>query len=115
MSQKIEIPKISYDTAVLTNEIFNHFGIHPSTTQLYGDRVEDILDVELTLGLDQERPLPNSECWEPDYWGWFDYNKNEFTMVYAQYFLLNMCFPSGIKIAEQCGRGEAYRLNVKIK
>jgi len=33
-------------------------------------------------------------------------------MIYAQRFLLDMCFPAGIKETENGGGGKAYRLEI---
>lgn len=113
METKITPPKTTPYTAVFKNDHFQHFGIHPVTAQVYGDKVEDILDVELTLAENQVKPSPNQKYEVADYWGYFDYEQNKFTMIYPQYFLLSMCFPSGVDVAEEVGRGKAFRLNVK--
>ena len=44
---------------------------------------------------------------ENDYRG-----KDDFIMIYAQRFLLDMCFPYGIKATEEKGQGKAYRLEI---
>jgi len=33
-------------------------------------------------------------------------------MIYTARFLLDMCFPSGIKKIEESGQGKAYRLEI---
>ena len=91
---------------------YKHFGIHEFTCSLYGDKPEDIIEIEMETADDQTIPPANSGSMIADYWGWYDYDKRDFTMIYAQYFLLNMCFPNGIKAAEDVGQGKAYRLKV---
>lgn len=92
------------------NGNYRHFGIHPVTASLYGDKVEDI--VELTMKISDNQSEPDNETMIADYWGWFDNEENEFSLIYPKYFLLNMCFPYGIKILEAQGRGKAYRLEI---
>jgi hypothetical protein len=106
--------KSEITTAVFEKNIFRHFGIHPKTANLYGDDPSSIVNVELSVAEDQSAASSkeNQEA-EPDYWGWYDFQQKRFSMIYAKYFLLNMCFPAGIKPAEEAGQGKAYRLNVK--
>lgn len=100
-------------TAVLNNDVFHHFGIHPSTITLYGDSIEDIVLVIMKVSNDQTIPSINEKRIDPDYWGWFNNENMEFSsMIYGQRFLLNMCFPSGIKASEDAGNGKAYRLEI---
>jgi hypothetical protein len=108
-----EIPQVIKSTAIIEDGIFNHFGIRPITASLYGHKEEEIVDVELTISDNQEIPELNINHEAVDYWGWFDYITNEVSLVYVQYFLLNMCFPSGVKCAEEMGRGKSLRFNVK--
>ena len=102
-------------TAVWNEKCYHHFGIHPSVVSLYGDKVEDIETLTMKICEDQSIPAPNGEYKKADYWGWFE-NEDEIlsltNMVYPQYFLLNMCFPYGIKSSEEHGKGKAYRLEV---
>jgi hypothetical protein len=101
-------------TAVWYKDHYRHFGIHPKTAMLYGDNPSEIVNVELSVAEDQSEVSAEEHTKkEPDYWGWFDENQKRFTMIYPKYFLLNMCFPAGVKPAEEAGQGKAYRLNVK--
>lgn len=98
-------------TAVFNKDHYRHFGIHKSTASLYGDNVKDI--ETLILGLSENQKVPSHDTSsQADYWGWFDENKQDFTMIYPKYFLLDMCFPSGIKGSEEAGQGKAYRLEI---
>jgi len=92
-------------------KFYQHFGIHETLCSLYGDKPEDIVEVEFHISEDQTVPKPNEKMLSADYWGW--YNNKEFTMmIYAQRFLLEMCFPNGIKASEDYGQGKAYRLEI---
>ncbi len=114
----IEI-KPSNNTAVLDDKgRYCHFGIRPSLVSLYGNKVEDILNVEITIADDQTpalEPQDDPHVNDADYWGWWAFKQERFSMIYGKYFLLNMCFPAGIKATEDAGQGKAYRLNVKLK
>jgi len=104
-------------TAVLSNGVYRHFGIHPVTASIYGDKLEDIVVVVMEISKDQSVPEPNSNYEKADYWVWYDENtiltKRGFSnMLFAQRFLLDMCFPAGIKGSEEAGRGKAYRVEV---
>lgn len=103
-------------TAILNKKgYYHHFGIHEKTCCLYGDKPEDIVEVEFRVSADQSLPDEDNKekLMTPDYWGWYDEERKEFTMmIYAKRFLLNMCFPSGIKACEEAGQGKAYRLEI---
>ena len=99
-------------SAVNEGRYYKHFGIHEKTACLYGVSVDQIEQITMIVSDDQDRPGDDYTPLEPDYWGWVD-EKEELTFVYSQFFLLNMCFPSGIDMAEKIGRGKAYRLEIK--
>ena len=109
--------KPTIHTAVLgKTNVYGHFGISELTASLYGDKVEDIVSVEVTVANNQEKPPapqddPNIN--EADYWAWWDNEREKFTLIWPKYFLLNMCFTYGMKPEEERGRGKAYRVNVK--
>ncbi len=124
MQNKIESKKIElsqeavFDSTAIIGEKgdFKHFGIHEITASVYGYKVDKIVKVVLQIHCNQlpappiqEDPNPN----EADYWGWYDYADGRFTMIYGKWFLLDMCFPSGIRSAEKVNHGKAYRLLVK--
>lgn len=99
-------------TAVFNGKHFHHFGIHPSTAMLYGDDPKKIKNIYFYVAITQDIPEESTPTMEADYWGWFDYRTNRFTMIYPKRFLLSMCFPSGIEVSEEAGHGKAYRLSI---
>lgn len=104
------------ETTVFNGSCFVHFGVNEKNACLYGDKISDIVEVELTIADNQEKPPPpqhDPKVNEPDYWGWWDNDKQEFTLIWNKYFLLNMCFTYGMDAEEERGRGKAYRVNVK--
>jgi hypothetical protein len=48
---------------------------------------------------------------EVEYWGWLN-EKGELSMVYANYFLFDMCFPNGAEASEGFGDGKRVKLNL---
>ena len=101
------------ERCVFNDKYYDHFGIHPSTANLYGNKESDIVTVTITVSDDQTLPSESSKLTEADYWGWYDGAKNSFTMIYPQRFLLNMCFPGGINADEEANAGKAFRLIIK--
>lgn len=97
--------------AIKGSKIFEHFGIHPKTASLYGRQAAEIIEVEVSISDNQEKPK-SGKMEAADYWGWWDYKRNEFSLIWPQYFLLNMCFPYGMVPQEERGDGKAYRVNV---
>jgi len=96
-----------------TGKFYQHFGIREILCSLYGDKPEDIVEVEFKISDDQTVPKPNEKMLSADYWGWYSNKDQKFTMmIYAQRFLLEMCFPNGIKASEDYGDGKAYRLEI---
>jgi len=49
---------------------------------------------------------------EGTYWGWYDNEKQDITLVYYAEGLLDMCFPYGAKAEIDRGNGEIVRLKV---
>lgn len=95
------------------NKCYHHFGIVPSLASMYGNKPEDIETITMKISEDQSIPVPNGEYREADYWGWINADEDELsTMLFAQRFLLDMCFPTGIAGSEEAGRGKAYRLEI---
>lgn len=93
---------------------FDHFGVHPKTASMYGHKVEDIVELEMEIADDQERVDHEGV----DYWGFWDFEYNRWSLIYPKLFLLDMCFPYGIKAEEtrMIGdgyKGKAYRLLIK--
>jgi hypothetical protein len=51
----------------------------------------------------------------PDgYWGWWDAKGQKFTMVYPNEALLGICFPYGMKAAENAGDGKGYPVEIEV-
>ena len=99
-------------TAVWDKKCYYHFGIRPSTASLYGDDPNDIVTLKLKISKDQSIPELNTKHKEADYWGWYEAKEKEFTMIYPQRFLLDMCFTYRMSAEEKRGRGKAYRLEI---
>ncbi len=105
--------KTEFKTAAVWNkDHYYHFGIHPVTCKMYGHELSDIVDINFTIDEDQTLPESNTGSMTADYWGWFDEEKQEFTMIYPQRFLLGMCFAYGIKSSEDSNQGKAYRIKL---
>ena len=97
--------------AVHNGDHYHHFGIHPMTAMMYGDSPDDIRTIGFKVHEDQSTPKTHKE--NADYWGWYDFAKDkEFSMIYPQRFLLDMCFTHGIRGAEEANQGKAFRLEV---
>lgn len=100
-------------TCVWAGNHYKSFGVRREFPSLYGVNEDDIVEVELGVHEDQSPDSDNTgQVMKADYWGWFDNGRNEFTMIWPKYFLLNMCFPYGIKAAEEVGQGKAFRLKI---
>jgi hypothetical protein len=97
-------------TAVWNKKCYHHFGICPELACMYGDDPDDIVTLKMKISNDQS--IPETHEKEADYWGWLDKDKEEFSMIYPQRFLLDMCFPAGIKGSEEADSGKAYRLEI---
>ncbi len=97
-------------TAALYQTHYRHFGIHEKSASLYGDKVEDIVQIKMSIAADQTVPKqPNKSA---DYWGWFDFEEERFVFIWPSYLQLSMCFTYGMKAEEDRGRGKAYRLEI---
>ena len=101
-------------TAVFEGGNYKHFHINKITASIFGNKPEDIIEVEVSIHENQTPVKPNTEqdSTNPDYWGYWDNELNNMWHIYPAYFLLDMCFPSGIKVYEERGFGKAYRLNI---
>lgn len=99
--------------AVWNGEYYNNFGISSVLAHLYSKCDLDIEKITMQVSDNQDIPNGNDLTNDNDYWGWFDFEHKEFSnMIFNGYFLLNMCFPSGMSNAEKSGKGKAYRLEV---
>lgn len=103
-----------FSTTATLNErgdFYQHFDIHPKLASIYGDKPEDIVGIIMKISDNQEIP-PHDKSMNVDYWGWYDNRTEKFSMIYAKHFLLEMCFPYGIKASEEKEQGKAYRLEI---
>ena len=115
MAAKLPVEDTFINTAVFNGKCYHHFGIHEITAGIFGDKVSDIMDVTLRISKDQSKPKKEITAQtDADYWGWYDSNRGEFshTMIFPQRFLLALCFPGGIELAELAEHGRAYRLEI---
>ena len=71
------------------------------------------------MKISEDQSLPRSQDEKnnenPDYWGWYDYEKQDFIFIYPKRFILDMCFPYGIEREERSETGKAYRLELITK
>lgn len=105
---------IIHTTAVLNKTYYHHFGINEMSASLYGNKVAEIENLKMKMSDNQEPPAKNSniDSTKPDYWGWYDNEEQKFLLIFPAYFMLNMCFPYGMKVEEEAGKGKAYRLEI---
>jgi hypothetical protein len=98
------------------NGYLKHFGIHVKMKSIYGVRDEQIVRARMRASENQVRDpkLKENDPSKADYWGWYDTETQAFStsLIWAAYFLLNMCFTYGIKASEEKGQGKAYRLEI---
>ena len=104
-------------TATLSSDgsHYKDFGIHKVVASLYGKDPMDIVEVEFVISSNQTPVEKNSvqKNDKPDYWVWICKEGDiAQRMIWPQYFLLNMCFPYGIKAEEERGNGKAFRVEL---
>lgn len=108
-----EPEQIFETTATLVNGVYYHFGIIRSLCSMYGVKESEVQDLKFKISVDQERRnTKGQQVKEKDYWGWYDFKQQRFSLIYPAYFLLNMCFPNGIEASEEASQGKAYRLYI---
>lgn len=96
-------------TAVWYKDHYRHFGIHPVTCGVYGDKEEDIVNLVCTKIGDyatRNKNLDNTQ----KYWGFVE--NGELKLIYPSLVSLSVCFPYGIKAAIEAG-GNVYEFEVK--
>lgn len=93
---------------------YKDFGIHEMVASLYGADPKDIVELEFVISTNQTPVEKNLTSYEDsDYWVWMDKDGNSSQrLLWPQHFLLNMCFPYGIKAAEEAGQGKAFRVEL---
>jgi hypothetical protein len=82
-----------------TNIYSNAFG-----TQMCGS--DKIYRLAFAPNADQEKDKE-----EVEYWGWLD-KDGQLSMVWANYFLFDMCFPNGAEATEAYGQGKRIKLEL---
>jgi hypothetical protein len=91
--------KSGKDAMYFTNIYSNAFG-----TQMCGDDKIYRLTFEPAPDLEKDKA-------EVEYWGWLN-NNGELSMVWANYFLFDMCFPNGAEATEAYGQGKRIKLEL---
>lgn len=88
---------------------FNHIGLNPKYAYHYGVTDKDKI-YEIILDKHEDQSEPN---WDAiDYWGWLDFDNNEYKTIWPNYKLFHCCFPYGVKAEEKSGKGKAVRLKL---
>lgn len=95
-------------SAIKSEKGFKHFGINKKSASIYGCKPEEVLRIKFMLDTNQD----TEDIEGPDYWGWFDYSKQRFRIIFAKRFILGMCFPYGMEAEEKVNKGRAYRLKL---
>lgn len=96
---------------IFNKNAYYHIGVQPSLYSLIGHKPDEA--VEITFKIAESQVRDDADPLAPDYWGWYDFKKQEFTnLIYPKHFLLDMCFPAGIKGSEDADQGKAYRLEI---
>ena len=90
---------------------YHHFGIHPSIAFMYGNKSEDVVNLKFKISDNQIRNH-EIDIKDNDYWGFYSFKEANFTLIYPQHFLLDMCFPGGTKAEEDANVGKAYRIEI---
>lgn len=104
---------IIYTTGVKTKQgYYEHIGItkNMSEAKMYGVEIEDIEDI--TFEVDLKSDSSHAEKSNQEYWGWYDNEIKNFTMIWPNYLLLHICFPYGLPYHEKMGDGKAFKLKL---
>jgi len=90
-------------------EYFTKFGIIPQLKNIYGVKKETpIYELEMKISSDQSEPN-----WDvQEYWGYYRYEDEKFTIIMPSMVMFNVCFPYGYKYEEEVGHGKAYRMEI---
>lgn len=104
-----------FTTTAIFKEYFKHFNINPKAVSLYGVKVEDIVNVKVTMHEDQSIPAFEEQKNNPnaDYWAFVKSDDKGYNLIFHKRFILNVCFPYGIESSENAGHGKAYRVKVE--
>jgi hypothetical protein len=83
---------------------FNNIYSFAFVTSMCGNDKIYKLTFEVAADLEKDKA-------EVEYWGWLN-NKGELSMVWANYFLFDMCFPNGAEATEAYGQGKRVKLEL---
>ena len=86
-------------------KFYTHFYLHPKATKMCGD--ETILKARV-------REIQEGE--ESSYWAWWDLRAEDpkFVFCYPRKIQFKMCFPYGLKSAEEHGQGIGVNVVIEI-
>lgn len=84
-----------------------HFGIHEKTASLYGIKPENIMNVVLKY---TDNQTINKNQYE--IWGYYEYEKQRFSLIFNNYAKLTVCFPNNMKTYERDHKGVCIKLEV---
>ena len=88
---------------------FSTIGLNPNFASAYGVKDTDkIYKVTFDIHEDQSEPKWNAQ----EYWGWEDFDDNQYKIIWPNYKLFHCCFPYGVKAEELAGKGKAVRLKL---
>lgn len=93
---------------------YSHIYRHKNSVKMCTDGAGEIVELYVIEHTDQTMPTSEEAklFGEADYWGFKNEGEDHFEMIRPSVILLKMCFPYGLKAAEEKGDGKAYRLLV---
>jgi len=94
-------------TAIFENGLYKNFGINKKTCNLFGYKKSDIVNVRITISKNK------NDKESPEYWGWFDNEKQKITLIWYSLIGLRTCFEYSLETMEKLGHGKAIKLEVK--
>jgi hypothetical protein len=104
-----------YTTAVWNeNGYYEHFGINADFASVYGNKPEDV--VKVTCQVTSNKPFELRDKHNDDkqvYWGWMKDDEESCSLIYPSQAEFHVCFPYGVSVEEEAGRGKAYVLHVQ--
>ncbi len=109
VKQKNMIEKLGIKQENDFGTFFNRIGLEPNHKKMFGVKDTDEI-YRLTFDIHEDQSEPDWNAIE--YWGWLDFSDMEYKMVFPNYKLFHVCFPYGVKAAEDSGKGKSYRLKL---
>jgi uncharacterized protein (UPF0335 family) len=111
-NKEIEVGYKFKTTATLyKDKYFHHFGIRPITANLYGNNVDDIIEVQcevIEIGYPDYKPDNSVQ-----YWGFYDIKRKNVSLIYPSWLQFYTCFPYGPKAEEERGVGYCVKIDVR--